>query len=79
MEKVIWDITSVNLFDVCSKVLEYNVPYGKKNRGLAVVDSYKLLAHNDITAENLKVARIVGWCIEMVSALSFNSKTLEIH
>ena len=32
-----------------------------------MVDSYKLLARNDVTTENLKVARIVGWCIEMVS------------
>ena len=32
-----------------------------------MVDSYKLLTRNDVTAENLKVARVVGWCIEMVS------------
>ncbi len=46
---------------------EYNVPFGKKNRGLTVVHSYKYLAENDATEENLKIAQVLGWCIEFVS------------
>lgn len=55
------------------KVLQYNVPNGKKNRGLAVVASYKLLEDPDkLTPENLRLANVLGWCVEMVSfELSF--------
>ena len=38
------------------------------NRGLAVPISYKLLTPvEQHTEENLKMANIVGWCIELVS------------
>lgn len=51
-----------------AKVLQYNVPNGKKNRGLAVVASYKMLEKpENLTPENLKLAHILGWCVEMVS------------
>ncbi|XP_013786084.1 uncharacterized protein LOC106470103, partial [Limulus polyphemus] len=51
------------------QVLEYNVLGGKRNRGLAVVMSYKLLAKpEELTAENIKSAQILGWCIEMLQA-----------
>jgi hypothetical protein len=48
------------------QVSEYNVPYGKKNRGLAVVQSYRYLARNSCTDEGVKLAMIIGWCIEWV-------------
>ncbi|XP_071439588.1 farnesyl pyrophosphate synthase-like [Hetaerina americana] len=52
-----------------AKVLQYNVPTGKKNRGLAMVLSYRLLASPDeLTEENLKLARILGWCVELLQA-----------
>ncbi|XP_043280201.1 farnesyl pyrophosphate synthase isoform X2 [Venturia canescens] len=52
-----------------AKVLQYNVPNGKKNRGLAVVAAYRMLAQpEDLTEDNLRLARILGWCAEMVQA-----------
>lgn len=52
-----------------AKVLQYNVPNGKKNRGLAVVYAYrKLAAPEDLTENNLRKARILGWCAELFQA-----------
>lgn len=54
-----------------SKTLQYNVPNGKKNRGLMTVLAYKFLAkEGDLTEENIRLAQYVGWCVEMVK--SFN-------
>ncbi len=33
-----------------------------------LVQSYKYLAKNDITEENLRIARVLGWCMEFVSS-----------
>ncbi|KAL1500777.1 hypothetical protein ABEB36_006222 [Hypothenemus hampei] len=50
-----------------AKVLQYNTPNGKKNRGLILVSSYKMLEDPDkLTQENLKLANILGWCVEMM-------------
>lgn len=43
------------------------MPHGKKNRGLTVVHSYKFLKGNDATDDDLKIAALIGWCIEFVS------------
>lgn len=52
-----------------AKVLQYNVPSGKKNRGLALVVSYKMLAPpSELTPENLQLAQILGWCVEILQA-----------
>lgn len=51
-----------------AKVLHYTVPNGKKNRGLAVVAAYKMLEKpENLTPENVRLANILGWCVEMVS------------
>lgn len=47
-------------------MLQYNVPGGKKNRGLAVVASYKMLVGDDLKPEDLFLAQVGGWCVEMV-------------
>ena len=47
---------------------EYNVPFGKKNRGISVVTSYKLLV-TDCTEDDIKLARILGWCVEWVGII----------
>lgn len=48
--------------------MQYNVPGGKKNRALALVYSYKMLVPKEqYTDENIKLARILGWCTELVS------------
>ncbi|XP_020292649.1 farnesyl pyrophosphate synthase isoform X3 [Pseudomyrmex gracilis] len=52
-----------------AKALQYNVPGGKKNRGLSLVYAYKLLAPSDeLTEENIRLIRILGWCVELVQA-----------
>ena len=50
---------------------EYNVPFGKKNRGISVVTSYKLLV-TDCTEDDIKLARILGWCVEWVGIIIVN-------
>ncbi|KAF4520807.1 hypothetical protein B566_EDAN002385 [Ephemera danica] len=52
-----------------SKVLQYNVPGGKKNRGLALVFAFKMLTRSDQhTPENIRLAHVLGWCVEMLQA-----------
>ncbi|OQV20123.1 Farnesyl pyrophosphate synthase [Hypsibius exemplaris] len=51
------------------RVLEFNVPHGKKNRGLSVVATYKLLKRSShIPEEDDQQAAILGWCVEMLQA-----------
>ncbi|XP_015189997.1 PREDICTED: farnesyl pyrophosphate synthase isoform X2 [Polistes dominula] len=51
------------------KVLQYNVPEGKKNRALALVYAYRMLATPEqLTDDNIRLARILGWCIEVLQA-----------
>ncbi len=46
------------------------MPNGKKNRGLSVPISYKIIAPpEDQTEENIKLANILGWCVEFVSLI----------
>lgn len=52
-----------------AQVLQYNVPRGKKNRGILTVLTYKnLVPAEDLTPENIKLAQYLGWCVEMVRA-----------
>lgn len=61
------DIPDVNKW--YAKVLQYNVPGGKKNRGLALIVAYRMLAQSkDLTADNLHLAQILGWCVEILQA-----------
>lgn len=49
-----------------AKLLQYNVPNGKKNRGLATILAYKMLENKEnMTPENIHLANIMGWCVEM--------------
>ncbi len=53
------------------RMIDYNVPHGKLNRGLAVVDGVRALkaAKNEtVDEEELKRAMVVGWCIEFLQA-----------
>nr|ADR83704.1 farnesyl pyrophosphate synthase [Alisma plantago-aquatica] len=51
------------------KMLDYNVPGGKLNRGLSVVDSYKLLKEGkELSEEELFLSCVLGWCIEWLQA-----------
>ncbi|CAM1332270.1 FDPS (predicted) [Pycnogonum litorale] len=50
-------------------VLEYNVPFGKKNRGLMVVKTFLLLSKpEDVNDDNKRLACYLGWCIELLQA-----------
>ncbi|KAG5305537.1 FPPS synthase, partial [Acromyrmex insinuator] len=52
-----------------AKVLQYNVPGGKKIRALALVYAYKVLAPSDqLTEENIRSVRILAWCVELMQA-----------
>uniref|UniRef100_A0A1B6CCG8 Farnesyl pyrophosphate synthase n=1 Tax=Clastoptera arizonana TaxID=38151 RepID=A0A1B6CCG8_9HEMI len=49
------------------KVLQYNMTGGSKVRGLSVVQSYRILAApEDVIPENIKLANIMGWCVELL-------------
>ncbi|KAL8461718.1 hypothetical protein ACS0TY_032181 [Phlomoides rotata] len=51
------------------RMLDYNVPGGKLNRGLSVIDSYKLLKEGkDLTENEVFLASALGWCIEWLQA-----------
>uniref|UniRef100_A0A182JX98 Farnesyl pyrophosphate synthase n=1 Tax=Anopheles christyi TaxID=43041 RepID=A0A182JX98_9DIPT len=52
------------------KALQYNVPQGKKNRGLACVLAYRMLARQEeLTPENIRRAQYLGWAIEMLHSM----------
>ena len=59
-----WLYNSLEL--VLFQVLRYNVPHGKKNRGLFVVQAYKYLVKQP-DEDNIYIARVLGWCIELVN------------
>ncbi|CAI2161679.1 14036_t:CDS:10 [Funneliformis geosporum] len=46
----------------------HNVPGGKMNRGLSVVDTLKILKNDQLTEEDLFKSRVLGWCVEMLQA-----------
>ena len=52
-------------------MLDYNVPHGKLNRGMAVVDVIRAMASHkgeEPSTNALTEARILGWCIEFLQA-----------
>ncbi|KAL3820852.1 hypothetical protein ACJIZ3_006757 [Penstemon smallii] len=50
------------------RMLDYNVPGGKLNRGLSVIDSYKLLKADELTKDEVFLASALGWCVEWLQA-----------
>ncbi|KAL0476471.1 farnesyl pyrophosphate synthase [Acrasis kona] len=55
--------------DYVRQVLEYNVPHGKLNRGLAVIDTLLILKNYKVTDKELHDAAVLGWCIEWLQAM----------
>ncbi|KAM6493580.1 Isoprenoid synthase domain containing protein [Amanita muscaria] len=51
------------------KNLDYNVPHGKLNRGLAVVDSVEILLGRSLAEEEYVKAAVLGWCVELLQAV----------
>ncbi len=54
--------------DWIDKMVEYNVPHGKLNRGLAVVDGMRALNPDGVSDDQMHRAMVVGWCIEWLQA-----------
>ncbi|PFH48501.1 hypothetical protein AMATHDRAFT_65350 [Amanita thiersii Skay4041] len=50
------------------KNLDYNVPGGKLNRGLSVVDTVELLKGRSLTDDEYLKAAVLGWCVELLQA-----------
>ncbi|KAI8976330.1 farnesyl-diphosphate synthase [Trametes punicea] len=48
--------------------LDYNVPGGKLNRGISVVDSVEILKGRPLSDDEYFKAAILGWCIELLQA-----------
>ena len=47
------------------RMLDYDVPGGKLNRGLSVIDSYRLLKEGQaLNDDEIFQASALGWCIE---------------
>ncbi|XP_017698872.2 farnesyl pyrophosphate synthase-like isoform X2 [Phoenix dactylifera] len=51
-----------------NRMLDYNVPGGKLNRGISVIDSYKLLKGYELSDDEVFLACALGWCIEWFQA-----------
>ncbi|KAF8550801.1 Polyprenyl synthetase [Imleria badia] len=48
--------------------LDFNVPGGKLNRGMSVVDSVEILRGRTLTDDEYFKAALLGWCIELLQA-----------
>jgi hypothetical protein len=48
--------------------MDYNVPGGKLNRGLSVVDSVTILKGHELTKSKYFKAGVLGWSVEWVGA-----------
>jgi farnesyl diphosphate synthase len=46
--------------------MDYNVPGGKLNRGLSVVDSVTILKGRELTESEYFKAAVLGWSVEWV-------------
>lgn len=66
------DLQDPGLADALNRlreILNYNVPGGKKNRGLSVIGSLReLLPPSQLNQDIVQKALMVGWCIEMLQA-----------
>ncbi|BAF16035.1 farnesyl pyrophosphate synthase [Oryza sativa Japonica Group] len=52
-----------------AQMIDYNVPGGKLNRGLSVIDSYLLLKQgSEVTEDDFFLACVLGWCVEWFQA-----------
>ncbi|KAI0682172.1 isoprenoid synthase domain-containing protein, partial [Cerioporus squamosus] len=48
--------------------LDYNVPGGKLNRGISVVDSVEILKGRKLSDDEYFKSALLGWCIELLQA-----------
>ncbi|XP_020594132.1 farnesyl pyrophosphate synthase 1-like isoform X2 [Phalaenopsis equestris] len=50
------------------RMLDYNVPGGKLNRGISVVDSFEILKGSQLCHDEFFRAGVLGWCVEWLQA-----------
>lgn len=75
-----WRIVVFYIDILLQQALQYNVPGGKKNRGLVTVMAYKILVDQDqMTPENLRKVQYLGWCVEMVSGLIYYTLAQSVY
>lgn len=52
---------------ICFQILEYNIPLGKKIRGITAVMTYETLTKSQQKPkEEMYLIHLMGWCIEIV-------------
>ncbi|KAH9059647.1 farnesyl diphosphate synthase [Lactarius vividus] len=56
------------VIEYCLRSMNYNVPGGKLNRGLGVVDSVTTLKGRELTDEEYFKAAVLGWSVEWMQA-----------
>jgi len=49
--------------------LEYNVPYGKLNRGVSVVDTLEIIRGAPMDDKDYFNAATLGWCVELLQSM----------
>lgn len=49
--------------------LEYNVPYGKLNRGISVVDTLEIIRGAPLNDDEFFKAATLGWCVELLQSM----------
>ncbi|GJN01478.1 hypothetical protein PR202_ga18747 [Eleusine coracana subsp. coracana] len=61
------------------QMIDYNVPGGKLNRGLSVIDSYLLLKEGrEVTEEEFFLACVLGWCVEWIALQTSLGQMLDL-
>jgi farnesyl diphosphate synthase len=59
--------------------MDYNVPGGKLNRGLSVVDSVAILKGRELTESEYFKAAVLGWSVEWVGLFYHPSPHCQSH
>lgn len=58
----------VDAFNWLDRMMNYNVPGGKMNRGLSVHDTYAALVGRPLTEDEVTKAFVLGWTVEWLQA-----------
>lgn len=48
------------------KVMAYNIPFGKRTRGMTTALAYRYLNPKEPSKENIQLSYVLGWCAEIV-------------
>ncbi|KAL0145784.1 farnesyl pyrophosphate synthase [Mucor lusitanicus] len=71
-DEVLLELRKYNMpedaYEWTKKMLYYNVPGGKLNRGISVVDTVRILKGDAVTEDDIFKATVLGWLIEFLQA-----------